>query len=89
VIDNLIASWEQVLGCVCVGFTLMLAKQSLDEAHYKLSGAAAKLASITFGRLSALLLIDKSWFLTKGKDLLLCSSYFPLGVSQLPGHNNH
>jgi hypothetical protein len=39
--------------------------------------------------LSALLLIDKHWFLTEGKDLLLCSSYFPLGVSQLPGHNNH
>jgi hypothetical protein len=33
--------------------------------------------------LSALLLIDKPWFLTEGKDLLLCSSYFPLGVSQL------
>jgi hypothetical protein len=39
--------------------------------------------------LSALLLIDIPWFLTEGKDLLLCSSYFPLGVSQLPGHNNH
>jgi hypothetical protein len=31
----------------------------------------------------------KPWFLSEGKDLLLCSSYFPLGVSQLPGHNNH
>jgi hypothetical protein len=39
--------------------------------------------------LSALLLIDIPWFLTEGKDLLLCSSYFPLGVSQLPSHNNH
>jgi hypothetical protein len=39
--------------------------------------------------LSALLLIDIPWFLTEGKDLLLCSSYFLLGVSQLPGHNNH
>jgi hypothetical protein len=29
----------------------------------------------------------KPWFLTEGKDLLLCSSYFPLGVSQLSGHN--
>jgi hypothetical protein len=31
----------------------------------------------------------KSWFLTEGKYLPLCSSYFPLGVSQLPGHNHH
>jgi hypothetical protein len=39
--------------------------------------------------LSALLLNDKPWFLTEGKDLPLCSSYFPLGVSQLSGHNHH
>jgi hypothetical protein len=52
---------------VCAGSTLLLAKQSLDEAPYKLSGAIAKLASITFSRLSALLLIDKPWFLTEGK----------------------
>jgi hypothetical protein len=45
---------------VCAGFTLLLAKQSLDEAPYKLSGAIAKLASITFSRLSALLLIDQT-----------------------------
>jgi hypothetical protein len=31
----------------------------------------------------------KPWFFTEGKDLPLCSSYFPLGVSQLPGHNHH
>jgi hypothetical protein len=74
---------------VCAGSTLLLAKQSLDKAPYKLSEAVTKLARITFSRLSALLLIDKPWFLTKGKDLLLCSSYFPLGVSQLSGHNHH
>jgi hypothetical protein len=33
---------------LCAGSTLPLAKQSLDEAPYKLSGAIAKLASITF-----------------------------------------
>jgi hypothetical protein len=49
---------NKVLGCVCVGSMLLLLKQSLDEAPYKLSGAVAKLASITFGRLSALLLDD-------------------------------
>jgi hypothetical protein len=39
--------------------------------------------------LSSLLLTDKPWFLTEGTDLPLCSSYFPLGVSQLSGHNHH
>jgi hypothetical protein len=33
---------------LCAGSTLLLAKQSLDEAAYKLSEAVAKLASITF-----------------------------------------
>jgi hypothetical protein len=49
---------NKVLGCVCAGSTLLLAKQSLDEAPYKLSEAVAKLASITFSCLSALLLND-------------------------------
>jgi hypothetical protein len=58
---------------------LLLAKQSLDEAPYKLSEAVAKLAGITFRRL-AFCWTDKPWFLTEGKNLLLCSSYLPLGV---------
>jgi hypothetical protein len=33
---------------LCAGSTLPLAKQSLDEAPYKFSGAVAKVASITF-----------------------------------------
>jgi hypothetical protein len=33
---------------LCAGSTLPLTKQSLDEAPYKLSGAVAKLAGITF-----------------------------------------
>jgi hypothetical protein len=45
---------------------LLLAKQSLDESPYKLSGAVAKLAGITFRRL-AFSWTDKSWFLTEGK----------------------
>jgi hypothetical protein len=52
---------------LCAGSTLLLTKQSLDEAPYKLFGAVAKLASITFSRFSAPLLIDKPWFLTEGK----------------------
>jgi hypothetical protein len=42
---------NKVLGCVCAGSTLLLPKQSLDEAPYKLSGAVMKLASITFSRI--------------------------------------
>jgi hypothetical protein len=37
---------------LCAGSTLLLAKQSLDEAPYKLSGAVVKLAGITFRRLA-------------------------------------
>jgi hypothetical protein len=36
---------------VCAGSTLLLAKQSLDEAPYKLSGAVTKLGNITFSRI--------------------------------------
>jgi hypothetical protein len=65
---------------VCAGSTLLLAKQSLDEAPYKLSRAVKKLATITFGHLSALLLIDIPWFLNGGKILLLYSPHLPLGI---------
>jgi hypothetical protein len=33
---------------LCAGSTLLLQSKVLDEAPYKLSGAGAKLASITF-----------------------------------------
>jgi hypothetical protein len=36
---------------LCAGSTLLLAKESLDEAQYKLSEAIAKLVSITFSRI--------------------------------------
>jgi hypothetical protein len=39
----------------------------LDEAPYKLSGAVAKLAGITFGRLSPSYWIDYLGFITEGK----------------------
>jgi hypothetical protein len=58
---------------------LLLAKQSLDEAPYKLSRAVAKLAGITFSHLSALLLIDKPWFLTEGKACCYAHHTFRLG----------
>jgi hypothetical protein len=51
---------------LCAGSTLLLAKQSLDEVPYKLSGAVTKLAGITFRRL-AFSWTDKPWFLTEGK----------------------
>jgi hypothetical protein len=51
---------------LCAGSTLLLAKQSLDEAPYKLFGTVAKLAGITFRHL-AFSWTDKPWFLTEGK----------------------
>jgi hypothetical protein len=70
---------NKVLGCVCAGSTLLLANQSLDEAPYKLSGAVTKLASITFSRLFAPLLIDIPWFLTEGKSCCGIHHTFLLG----------
>jgi hypothetical protein len=60
-----------------------LAKQSLDEAPYKLSEAIAKLAGITFGRLSASYWIDNLGFITEGK---LAAIFIKpsLGVSNWP-----
>jgi hypothetical protein len=65
---------------LCAGLSLLLVQsKGLDEAPYKLSGAVAKLAYITFIRLTFSYWTDKPWFLNEGK-LLLCSSYLPLGV---------
>jgi hypothetical protein len=47
---------------LCAGSTLPLAKQGLDEAPYKLSGAVAKLAGITFSRLVFSSWTIKPWF---------------------------
>jgi hypothetical protein len=69
---------------LCAGSVLQLAKQSLDEAPYKLSRAVAKLASITFWSL-AFSWTDKPWFLTEGKFavvLIIPSSW----GSQLGGY---
>jgi hypothetical protein len=52
---------------LCAGSTLLLVQsKALDEAPYKLSGAIAKLASITFLSLT-FSWTDKPWFLTEGK----------------------
>jgi hypothetical protein len=63
---------------------LPLAKQSLDEAPYKLSGAVAKLAGITFSRLAFSYWIDNLGFITKGKLAAISSNLllgFPTGRS--------
>jgi hypothetical protein len=89
-IGNLIASWEQSTWlCVC-RFHIATGRRRVNKCRKRCPcWSAIKPVRITFGHLSALLLTDKPWFLTEGKDLLLCSSYYLLGVSQLPGHNNH
>jgi hypothetical protein len=76
---------------LCAGATLLLAKDALTHFVVKQRPcwSVTRLSSITFSCLSALLQIDIPWFLTEGKYLPLCSSYFLLGVSQLSGHNNH
>jgi hypothetical protein len=62
---------------------LPLAKQSSDEAPYKLSGAIAKLAGITFSRLAFSYWIDNLGFITEGK---LAAIFIKpsLGISNWP-----
>jgi hypothetical protein len=64
---------------------MLLAKQSLDEAPYKLSGAIAKLAGITFSRLAFSYWIDNLGFITEGKLAAIFIKH-SLGVFQLAGH---
>jgi hypothetical protein len=70
---------------LCAGSMLPLAKQSLDEAPYKLSGAVAKLAGITFSRLAFSYWIDNLGFLLREElaaIFIIPSSW----GSQLAGH---
>jgi hypothetical protein len=72
---------------LCAGSTLPLAKQSLDEAPYKLFGAIAKLVGITFSHLSPSYWIDNLGFLLREKLAAIfitpCSWGFPTGRSFL------
>jgi hypothetical protein len=81
-IDNLTVSWDKVLGCVVCRFHVATgAKLSPGRgAIYKLSEAVAKLASINLWKLvlSPTGSINLGFILSE--DLLLCSSYLPLGV---------
>jgi hypothetical protein len=81
-IDNLTVSWGKVVGCVVCRFHVAAGAKLRPKrgAIYKLSGAVAKLASINLRKLvlSPTGSINLGFILRK--DLLLCSSYLPLGV---------
>jgi hypothetical protein len=81
-INNLTISWDKVLGYVMCRFHIAFgAKLRLGRgAIYKLSRAVAKLASINLRKLvhSPTGSINLGFILRE--DLLLCSSYIPLGV---------
>jgi hypothetical protein len=71
---------------LCAASTLLLVQsKALDEAPYKLSGAVAKLADITFSSLAFSIWFDKPQFLTEGKlaTLLIIPSSWG---SQLGGY---
>jgi hypothetical protein len=67
---------------------LPLAKQSLDKAPYKLSGAVAKLAGITFGRLPFSYWIDNLGFILREKLAAIFIKPCYWGF-QLAGHLLH
>jgi hypothetical protein len=78
-IDNLIVSWEQSIWLCCVQVLhCSWQNKTLDEAPYKLSGAIAKLVSITFLSLP-FSWTDKPWFLTEGKAFCYAHHTFLLG----------
>jgi hypothetical protein len=79
-IDNLTVSWGKVLGCVVCHVAAGAKLCHGRGAIYKLSRDAAKLASINLRKLvlSPTCSINLGFILRK--DLLLCSSYLPLGV---------
>jgi hypothetical protein len=81
-IDNLTVSWGKVLGYVVCRFHVAAGAKLRPGrgAIFKLSGAVAKLASINLRKLvlSPTGSINLGFILRK--DLLLCSSYLPLGV---------
>jgi hypothetical protein len=81
-IDNLTVSWGKVLGCVVCRFHVDAGAKLRPGrgAIYKLSGAVAKLASINLWKLvlSPTGSINLGFILRE--DLLLCSSYLPLGI---------
>jgi hypothetical protein len=82
-IDNLTVSWGKVLGSVVCRFHVAAGAKLRpgQGAIYKLSRAIAKLASINLRKLvlSPTGSINLGFILRE--DLLLCSSYLPLGVS--------
>jgi hypothetical protein len=81
-IDNLTASWGKVLSCVVCRFHIAAGAKLCPRrgAIYKLSGAIVKLASINLWKL----VLSPTGSINLGfvlrEDLLLCSSYLPLGV---------
>jgi hypothetical protein len=81
-IDNLSVSWGKVLSCVVCRFHVTAGTKLRHRrgAIYKLSGAVTKLASIKLRKLvlSPTGAINLGFLLRE--DLLLCSSYLPLGV---------
>jgi hypothetical protein len=82
-IDNLTVSWDKVLGCVVCRFHVAAGAKlrSGRGAIYKLSGAVAKLASINLWKLVLYPTGSINLGFILREDLLLCSSYLPLGVS--------
>jgi hypothetical protein len=74
---------------LCAGSALQLAKQSLNETPYKLSGAVVKLASITFLSLAFFLLDRLNLGFLLREKLAAIFIKPSLGVSQLAGHLFH
>jgi hypothetical protein len=92
-IDNLIVSWEQSICLCCAGFTLLLGEDTpTSSLSSALVQSVTKLSSITFWSLAFSYWFDLTLVSLLREDLLLCSSYLPLGVPNellLTSHHRH
>jgi hypothetical protein len=95
-IDNLTVSWGKVLGCVVCRFHVASGAKlrPIQGAIYKLSGSVAKLASINLRKLVLSPTGSINLAFIRREDLLMCSSYRPLGVPNwaviyTPSSNDH
>jgi hypothetical protein len=87
-INNLIVSWGKVLGCVVCMFHVAASEEApTSTMHQHFSGAivrsVTKLASINLLKFDFLVLVRLNLGFTTEGNLLLCSSYLPLGVPNL------
>jgi hypothetical protein len=79
-IDNLIVSWEQSTCLCCAGFMLLLVEDTPLQVIWRHCLECHKASKHHLLKFGFLLLVRSTLVSQLREDLLLCSSYLPLGV---------